>query len=250
MTLAVKKIITAALLPPASLLIILALALFLLFFTKKQRWGRLLALAGVLGILVFSLPSSAALLLEPLEKRYPPLVGEETQGARYIVVLTAATYGSGGAKHNLGTASLARSLETLRLCQHLPTATVLVSGDPPSAAAMTRLLQELGIDKARIASAGMPLDTLSSIQKLKKIVGTNSFVLVSSASHLPRVMLLAKQHGLSPLPAPCDYSANPEAVSTAQRFLPEAKHMARSALALKEYYGIAYYWLLGNAREN
>lgn len=245
-----KKVIANILLPPSFLLLILGIALFLLFFTSRQRLGKLLALISFIALLVLSLPSSASLLLGGLERHYPPLSWEKTSEpkALYIALLTANSYKNGGDEYNPGGAGVARAQEAARLSRLLPNLNIIICGDTISSLAMKQALVILGIDVAKIIIDKESCDTIESIRNLSKTIKTEKFILITSASHLPRAMLLAKQYGLSPIPAPCDYSANFGFINPIQKFLPEARHMARSAAALNEYYGIAYYQLTQRLR--
>jgi hypothetical protein len=48
-------------------------------------------------------------------------------------------------------------------------------------------------------------DTKDQAIHIRKILDNNSFILVTSASHMPRSIVLFRKQGLQPIPAPTDF---------------------------------------------
>src|SRR5215469_3023141 len=89
-----KKIVSPLFLPVPFCLEILILGLVLIWFTRRQRAGKLFLTLGTLLLLLFSNTTMSDLLLRGLEYRYPQSAiagGEELHAAgspvKYIVVL-------------------------------------------------------------------------------------------------------------------------------------------------------------------
>ncbi|MDZ7696575.1 MAG: hypothetical protein U5R49_06545 [Deltaproteobacteria bacterium] len=85
----VLKKILAPFFMPVSVVFILTLAgLFCLYFTRRQKAGKVLVAVafGFLGLLSYDQVSN--MLARPLEQEYPPLINMEyAQGVKWIVVL-------------------------------------------------------------------------------------------------------------------------------------------------------------------
>ena len=82
------------------------------------------------------------------------------------------------------------------------------------------------------------LDTYGNARGVKPIVKDAPFVLVTSASHLPRAMIIFQTLGMRPVPAPADiniYSRN-----TWNRFLPAGEFLEEMQEGVHEYLGLAY----------
>jgi uncharacterized SAM-binding protein YcdF (DUF218 family) len=89
-----KKILSPLFMPLCLSLEILLAGVILLWFTRRQRLGKILTTAGLLMLGALSLPAIANPLLATLEDRYPPLPGGTApaagalpSGVRWIVVL-------------------------------------------------------------------------------------------------------------------------------------------------------------------
>lgn len=81
-----KKIIAAILMPLPLALIIAGLGLYLLWFTKRQRLGKLAATTGVLMIVLFSSTPVSNLIISPLENHHPTF-NDDKVPVNYVVVL-------------------------------------------------------------------------------------------------------------------------------------------------------------------
>src|SRR3954451_24945921 len=90
-----KKIVSAFLLPMPIFLAVITLGLCLIWFTRRQRAGKVLATAGLAALTLFSYSPVSDLLLAPLEDDFRPLLVEgrpdatdaRARQARWIVVL-------------------------------------------------------------------------------------------------------------------------------------------------------------------
>lgn len=84
--------------------------------------------------------------------------------------------------------------------------------------------------------------------------GAHRILLVTSALHMPRSMALFKKQGLEVIPAPSDYRvteinwadlSSGSIESHIINFFPDVSEMGATVNALKEYFGIAVYKLMG-----
>ena len=227
---------------------LLLLGLILLLFTKKQKAGKLLILFGLLFLLSVSTYPFATVILRPLEKRYPSIdVSEQGElnklGAKYIVVLG----GSQVSDPAITTASqfhpysLVRLIEGILLYRQIPGSKLIFSGgndryEPTTnAELMKKMALSLGVKKEDIILEAGSKNTYEEANFLKDIVGKKKFLLVTSASHMPRSMALFKKFGMEPIAAPTNHLAKKYHKIPPDEFFPKADNLKKSEVAFYEY---------------
>ncbi len=80
-------------------------------------------------------------------------------------------------------------------------------------------------------------DTAEQASAISKLLGKQPFLLVTSAVHMPRSMLLMEQYDLNPIAAPTDYRVSETNWSDPYTYLPSARYLSRSESAIHEYLG-------------
>lgn len=138
----------------------------------------------------------------------------------------------------LGSSSLARVIEGVRIAQLYPDARLVFSGYEgysgvnrlTNAEVAKALAVSIGVDEERIDLLTEAKDTREEAIDVADMVGDGRLVLVTSASHMPRALTIFKQEGLTPIPAPTyfmgsdqsgSYYPTHEAVHKTQRFIYE-----------------------------
>jgi len=252
---AFKKIFSRFLFPIPLCLEVLAIGLLLLWFTKRQKTGKtVVALAGVL-LFLFSSHFFSALLLTPLEGRYPPLF--LTSGApapiglrevKFIVVLASGfSYdASRPAAIQLDDSSIARLVEGVRVNKVLNCCKLVLSGgsEPDDisspAQAMAQLAQELGVSRRDMILEAQSRDTEDQARLVAPIVGQQPFILVTEASHMPRALALFRKQGTHPIADPMDFRVTHGKAITTDELFPDAEVLRCSQRAVYEYLGLAW----------
>ena len=256
---ALKKLVSALLLPLPLCLGLGALGLLLLWFTRRQRAGRVLVTVAVLLQSLLALDGVADLVLDPLERHRPVLVpgsssplDARARQARFIVVLGGGHTPSPGLPTNseLNVVTLARVVEGVRLKQQLPAAQLIVSGafapdGTPHAELLAREAQSLGVPAADIIQERRTWDTADEARLIKDRLGPAPFILVTSASHLPRALRLFRKQGLDPIPSPSDFGALDPPGLTAAALIPGAGPLSKVERATHEYLGMFFSRLRG-----
>jgi uncharacterized SAM-binding protein YcdF (DUF218 family) len=186
-----KKTISLFLLPMPFCLILCLTGLALLWWTRKQKTGKILVTVGVLLLAALSCGQVSNALLGPLEGQYPVYKSAGETNISFVVVL--------GGGHNsdptmplmsqLSDDSLKRLAEGIRIYRENPGSKLVLSGgswlDPvPSAKLMSDAAKALGVNEKDIITETESLDTKDEARLLKAILGTNQFVLVTSAYHI------------------------------------------------------------------
>lgn len=251
-----KKIVTL-LIMPLPLLLLLALAgLMLLWFSRRQHTGKALVGLALLLLATASSPWVARQLIVPLERQYPPIITRQTE-IGYIVVLGGGHVTEQGlpATSQLKNPSLARLVEGIRLYRLHPGSKLLLSGGPvfdpkPEAATMQAVALTLGMPAQDVTIEVTSRDTAEQAKYLAPLLGDKRFLLVTSASHLPRAMALFRQQHLSPVAAPTDYQVTYGRQHGPGSYFPSASSLRKSEIALHEYLGFAWFRLHTRFQEN
>jgi uncharacterized SAM-binding protein YcdF (DUF218 family) len=243
----VRGIVKSIVLPPTGLLL---LSLVGLGIRKRfPRGGITMAWAGVLLLLILSLPAVAALLVRSLDTS-PPFDIARASAAQAIVILSGDTRGApeyGG--ETLGELTLERVRYGARLAR-LTGLPVLVSGGSvrggePEAAPMREALErEFGVpvrwteERSRTTHE----NALYSAAMLRS-AGIRSVVLVVHSFDMPRARAEFAAAGIETLPAPTGIpSAKPDRLSD---FVPSIAGLHTSYYAVYEILANLVLWLNG-----
>ncbi len=197
---------------PVGLISIVLLAGIFLGLFKGQRTNakRLIGL-GVVLYLVCLFSPLAEILIRSLEKQYPPLLRvDPALRIERVVILShyAEEDPYQSVVSNVSEETLGRIAEGIRLYRQIPGAKLIVSGgvvhrgDRPIAEIMASLIQQLGIPAGDIILERGSLTTYQNVVHAKVLAGAAPFVLVTSASSMPRAMSVAHKLGANAVPAP------------------------------------------------
>lgn len=243
---------------PLSLVVLLLVAGWLLSWLKRRWPARVLVGLAALLLFLFSFTTFGYLLITPLEQRFVrPAEPARIDG---IVVLGGGMDGEvnsvrGGFELNR---SGDRYVETLRLALTHPEAKIVIAGGPaalvqqePEALAGKRFFEAFGIAPERILTDDQSRNTEENAQYAKQLAGGTegqTWLLVTSAFHMPRAVGLFRKAGFAAVPWPADYLASGvEGV----RIKPDqsTENVWVSNLALREWAGLAGYYLTGRIDE-
>ncbi len=250
-----KKVLGGMMLPLPLLLLLIAFGIALLWFSRFQRTGKLCVSLGWLLLLLLSLQPVADSLLKPIEDKYPTWRGEKR--VQYVVVLGGGyTWNPDWApSSNLINNSLPRLTEGIRLWYENPGSKLIFTGaaaktNPVSTAeAGARVAESLGIPRSEILVLDKPKDTEEEAAAVKMAIGDAPFLLVTSASHLPRAMLFFRRAGLTPLPAAANQLAIESPLNPWERAIPSPVWLMHSDRVGYETLGRIWQWLKGSSGE-
>lgn len=248
-----KKYIGGLMLPLPALLILIGLGLLLVWFSRWQKTGKGIISASWLVLLLLSLQPVADKMLKPIEDTYPTWRGGET--VQYIVILGGGyTWNDAWApSSNLINNSLPRLNEGIRLLHQNPGAKLIFTGaaaktNPVSTAeAGARVAESLGIPRSDIITLDSPKDTEEEAAAVKRTIGDAPFLLVTSASHMPRAMIFFRNAGLHPLPAPANQLAIVSPLNPWERVIPSPVWLMHSDRVGYETLGRIWQWLKGDS---
>jgi len=248
-----KKIIAPLFFPLSLCLEILIVGIFFLWFTHKQKTGKIIVTIGVIVLTVLGYGVASEILLRPLESKYPPMPDiSAVLDVKWILVL------SGGHSPDarlpitgqLSDASLVRLVEGIRIHRKLPKSKLILSGGSvisaiTEAKVMADVAIALGMEAKDLVIESESKDTKDQARLIHKIVGDSRFILVTSASHMPRSMALFLKKGMHPIPAPTGHKVIKRKKITPAMFFPSAGRIEKTERAFYEYLGLAWAKLRG-----
>jgi uncharacterized SAM-binding protein YcdF (DUF218 family) len=239
-----KKIVSCFLVPLPLIILILLVGIFLLWFTRKQKMGKIITSFGVVLIIIFGYRAFTDLLILPLERTYPKYESS-SMPINYVVVL-----GGGSDSDNqlpissqLNGHSLTRLVEGIRIYRESPGSALILSGyggndKKSNAEVMADVAISLGVPKDDIIQETLSRDTHDEAVLIKEIVKNEPFVLVTSAVHMKRAMMLFRKQKTNPIPAPTDYLAISKNRAIIE--LPSSDGYMQADSAFHEYLGILW----------
>ena len=243
-----KKTISSFLLPPGCFIVIL-IGAGIWFISRRQRPCGIFAIA--VGVLLWGMSLA-------------PVSNYLMKGLESGVTIPARIHGDviillgGGANDDTrdltGTGSpsdemMSRLVTAVRV-QRRTGLPVIVSGgairkkDTPESWIEKRFLQDLGIPPGKIILEDKSRDTGENARYVAEVCARNGFrnpLLVTSAYHMKRSLLIFQRNRLAVTPLPANFRSVEHLEFTPYTLLPRVLHLAITSAALHEYLGQAYY---------
>jgi uncharacterized SAM-binding protein YcdF (DUF218 family) len=235
----------------------------LVTFWKRPRMAAVAIALALTVLLVSSNGWVSRQLVRSLE--WQNLPAAEIPSAEAIVVLGGATKSAFPPRPAVDLSEQGdRVLYAAQLYQQKKAPLIILSGGriawrgsgSPESADMAAILTSIGIPGEAIIQEPNSLNTYENAVNVREILqslGIRRVLLVTSAMHMPRSLLIFQRQGIKAIPAPTDFlvseSELDELQSTPQsvllNVLPDSNRLDDFTRALKEYVGIAVYRLRG-----
>jgi uncharacterized SAM-binding protein YcdF (DUF218 family) len=103
---------------------------------------------------------------------------------------------------------------------------------------MAAFAASLGVPAEKLIPENHAKDTYGNATEVQPIVKDQPFLLVTSAVHLPRAMLIFQKLGMKPIPAPGDFRYSTRYIL--YDFFPTGDNLTNMEAAVHEYIGLAY----------
>ena len=254
----IKKFIAPLFFPLSISLELLLIGIYLLLFSKRQTSGKVFVVFGFLLLATAGHQIPSDKLLGPLESKYQPVTDvqqqlpEEIRHIRWIVVL------GGGHSVNpdlpptkrTSATSMERLVEGIRLYRMISGSKLLLSGgsvydSTSDALFMSDVAVSLGVDKHDIVLETESKDTDDEAQMILPMLHNEKFLLVTSASHMPRSMNLFLKLCMHPIAAPTDFMVENEKGTNPNLIYPNVRGLAKSERAVYEYIGELWSFIRG-----
>jgi uncharacterized SAM-binding protein YcdF (DUF218 family) len=248
------KIVSRLFFPVPVICELLIVGLLLMWFTRRQKAGRILVTAGTFLLLVLSCDPIPTIFLRTLEQRYHPVTPASLQaagkpGGSTCIVVLGSGYSpdpSVDLDSHLSQDAVVRLLQGIQLCRQAAACKLVLSGGPPAAAqTMNKIALSMGIEQKDIVLEERSHNTEGEARFLQPTLGASPFLLVTSASHMPRAMGLFRKLGMNPIAAPTDYLAKTGGPFSPEHFYPGTGALSKSERGIYEYLGMAWEKLLG-----
>ena len=256
------KLAKLALYPLTWLIILMGATTILAFSSPSPRrlfWIRTLSLTALLLTLLFSNHLVASTLLGLIEVRVPIVELTSSQGFDAIVVLGGGVYPKGSLRpaDQLSYLTMVRTLCGVDLyTRGIAPRLVMSGGDatifgrgPKEAMEMKHLAMQLGVPEHAIVVEDQSRTTYENAVETKRLLGSASIVLATSALHMPRAQALFERQGFAVTPAACGFAARhkPGDFSDVSPFvlLPAAEAIVITTNAINEIAGYLFYSLAG-----
>ncbi|MBU0633120.1 YdcF family protein [bacterium] len=238
----IKKFIAFFVEPFGMVLFFLTLGLFFLYKNSYTK-AKLFTSLSFLLLFLFSYLPFSNMLVTGLESRYSKFESTDLN-VSYIHVL-----GSGNnddytqpLSSMLGDSSLKRVVEGVIIQKRYPNAKLIFTGYEgattlANAVVNSDLASSLGVKKEMMIINPQPHDTKEEVLFTKTIAKDEPFILVTSATHMPRSMKLFETFGMRPIAAPTDFKKmKVDSVFCA----PSIVYFENSQIAVHEYIGILW----------
>ncbi|MBN2319160.1 MAG: YdcF family protein [Acidobacteria bacterium] len=251
---------------PLGIVSVCMIAGIVLWNTKRYPHiaRRLLYWGGCLFLIFLFSPLSKYLILS-LERPFPPLlVPPESLKTECIVVLAgyAEEFPGLPITSSISEQTIYSLSEGLRLYRLIPESSIILSGgvapkgEKSIAASMADFLRQMGVPAENLIVEGNSRSTFENLGEVRKVVGSDPFILVASACDLKRAVGVARKLKMKPIPAPAwiwTLQHYPDDMSFSDWIAdfftcfacPSTDNLFRLQWAYHEYAGYAWYRLLG-----
>ncbi len=243
----IKKLLSGIILPLPMVFILSVISIISML--KQAPKIAITCLSSILIILIIcGFTASANYANKILATIYPPLV-HAPDNTTTIVVLSGGSNSASTANpnSNLSTITLCRTIEGVRLAldikKHKKKVLIIMSAAGNTGINMQKTAHMLGIPLQQIQVAAKAKDTLKQAKSLQQQLQHKPFILVTSAVHMRRAMVIFHQLKMQPIAAPTCYTYKMHNSVPILNYLPMAARVTRFNYAWHEYLGLIWHKL-------
>ncbi|MEH6571421.1 MAG: YdcF family protein [Halioglobus sp.] len=252
--LSIVKILSVCIYPIVQVLLLLMAGLFFSLW-RRFRAGITFVCAGTLWLWVCSMPYFATGMMSVLEKDYPPVSAENLPNADAIVLLGGAIRGEVSPDTLADMSGVGDRLVFAVAAFNAGKAPLILvtggaaEGHTPESVLIRDILVTMGVPQERIVLETrnrVTLDNRRFTSETLKALGADSILLVTSAFHMPRAMLVFETLDIDVYSAPTDFQALNRGESTGVTiwdYLPSVKALQLTTWFFHERVGYFYYKL-------
>ena len=242
--------------PSAALALLLLLGLWMPILKRRRTGFGLIAVACV-AFLLMNFTNIGLLILQPLEQRFPtPPFPEHVDG---IIMLGGGEDSEVSAARRIAELNENgdRFVEAARLALRYPGAKLVITGGigditgggDGDAAIARRFFPPLGIPVSRLVLEGKSRNTEENALFTRALIGSTegeTWLLVTSAFHMPRAVGIFRKAGLPAIAWPSDFKTT-GSESFGLSFMRPYLNQAAVSIGVREWIGLLAYKLSGKS---
>jgi uncharacterized SAM-binding protein YcdF (DUF218 family) len=244
---------------PVTLMLALELVGVVLLWRGRVRAGRRFVLVGAGAMVICGVLPLGTLMLRPLENRFPPLSPTLPPPTGIIVLGGSSDQALSAARGRVTIVEAAdRLTEAVILARRFPAARIVFTGGSNALSGITvteaadarHLWVAMGVADDRITTEDRSRNTDENVRFSKRLVEPEpgeTWVLVTSAYHMPRAVGLFRANDWPVIPDPVDYRTFGTPADWRLNTDPTAG-LARFSMALREWIGLVAYALSGRTQ--
>ncbi|MDW8135840.1 MAG: YdcF family protein [Thermodesulfobacterium sp.] len=244
-----KKFFLSLLYPSSVIFIFLLIVSIYVVLGKRRGRRRFLLFVALFLYYISSTPFFPYLLFKYLERKQqiPPL--EQIKTAKYLIVLNGKVYNHKNLslEERFSRETLVRVLKAIEIKKQFPQKELLILGGSSNGESVSQYFQALAYKwEVNLKTIEDPKDTFESVKYLKKFLSQSneSFILFTSAYHIPRTSYLMEKEGLRPIFYPTNYNYKLCKPSfSIWSFIPDDIYITFTNMAVHEYLGLFFYKL-------
>lgn len=249
--------IATLLLDPANLLLLALVAASLMAGARKSRWARRgtgLGAAATAALVLAAILPWESWLIAPLEERFPPPLPLPARVDGIIVLGGTIDPALSASRHQVSLNDAAERMTALvELGRRYPEAQIVFTGgsgsvlrpDAREAPFARTLLEDVGFDTNRVAFESQSRNTRENAEFSRRMVAPapgQVWLLVTSATHMPRAVGTFRAAGWPVTAYPVDYRSEEDGPWLRFSLSQGLDQVARAS---HEWLGLAYYRLRG-----
>lgn len=225
--------------------LLLAVAL-LLYKLNKKKTAKVIALLGITELFLFSVTPLPVYMIRQLEQQYPVYKGSKNEKLPiHVLGNYHAEDPSLYPSQKLSEQALERVTEGIRVynLSHTPISFsgYAVNKQEPTATVMSKAAVSLGVTPKDTLILPSPRNTWEEAQACKKRFGSNKFILVTSATHMPRAMEVFRSLDMQPIAAPAGFIVKEGTTNAMYNWWPSSFKIMCTEIAFYEYTAQLYY---------
>ena len=243
---------------PVGFTVVLCFFTVMALLFKKTKSALFYSFLAFVVLLASSMPVTSHLLVRSLESMHPPQVSFPKASA--IVLLGGAGVPPLAPRIYPETGEAGdRTMHAARLYQQKVAPLMIVTGgkipflmeyEGSEAEVNEALLVELfNVPQSAIILESQARNTHDHAPNVRSILQQRELplevVVVTSAMHMPRAVMVFESYGFTVYPAPTDFRAEEHFQKKAINYFPQVGALGGTTAALHEYYGMLAYELLG-----
>jgi len=249
----------SALFTASNVLVVVALAGAIALLLRWRRLGTVLVSTAALAFVLLGFGPVGSILTRPLEDRFPRPSASMPEPTGIIVlggIIGSPTLPRGAISL---TQDGERLSETAILAHRYPNARIVVSGgtygrpeEESEATIAKRFLTDLGVEESRIVTEWRSLSTAENAAFTRELIMPRPgerWVLVTSASHMPRAVGTFRHAGFPVIPYPVGYTTAGLSDDYWGIRLEVSTNLVRVDVAVHEWLGLIAYRLTGRIDE-